>query len=335
MSKIPIALGVITLLFVAAMYAMGFFGREVPSVRDNIEASVSQVKDTSNITSDQETTLRLQLAIGDFMIAQARPPKNLSELVPAYYDKVPVNPVTGDAFEYQLVNGQPLLGGQIQVAKDKKKKTDENLLGKGFNEIKKVFSELKNMPEVRKYLLAFFFYSAGVQTIIYVATVFAEKVLGFESGEMIAIVLVLQLVGVGGAYLFAQVSDMIGNKKSLVIMVLIWILICFIAYFCQTKLLFYITAGLVGLVMGGIQSISRSTYSKMLDGKEEVTSYFSFYDVTYKSSIVLGTLAYGVVDVVTGNLRYSVLALGLFFVAGLFVLMKTDFVKAMKPKISS
>ena len=113
-------------------------------------------------------------------------------------------------------------------------------------------------------------------------------------------------------------------------MILIWITICIIAFFCKTKLLFYITAGLVGLVMGGIQSISRSTYSKMIEEKaSDVTSYFSFYDVTYKTSIVLGTFAYGLVDVITGNLRYSVLALGLFFVIGLYILSVTNLKKAM------
>ena len=208
--------------------------------------------------------------------------------------------------------------------------SDENLFSKGFQEIKKVYGELQTQSDLKKFLWAFFFYSAGVQTIIYVATVFAKVILNFESAEMIAIVLVLQLVGVIGAYLFAEVSDKIGNKKSLTIMILIWIFICVVAYFTTGKTLFYLLAGLVGLVMGGIQSLSRSTYSKMLNNKEEdVTSYFGFYDVLYKSSIVAGTLAYGLVDNLTGNLRYSVLALGLFFIIGLYILSITNFKKAM------
>jgi len=216
------------------------------------------------------------------------------------------------------------------LPQDKRIFSDENLFTKGFQEIKKVYGELKNQPDLKKFLWAFFFYSAGVQTIIYVATVFAKIILNFESSEMIAIVLVLQLVGIVGAYLFAYVSDQIGNKKSLIIMILIWIFICVIAYFTTGKTLFYFLAGLVGMVMGGIQAISRSTYSKMLTNKEdEITSYFSFYDVLYKSSIVVGTLAYGLVDNLTGNLRYSVLSLGIFFVIGLYILSITDFKKAM------
>ncbi|MDF1697871.1 MAG: MFS transporter [Saprospiraceae bacterium] len=216
------------------------------------------------------------------------------------------------------------------LPKDNRLFSEENLFTKGFQEIKSVYGELKDQPDLKRFLWSFFFYSAGVQTIIYVATVFADIILNFESSEMIAIVLVLQLVGIVGAYLFAFVSDKIGNKKALTIMILIWILICLIAYFCTGKTLFYFLAGLVGMVMGGIQSISRSTYSKMLNDKEDdVTSYFAFYDVLYKTSIVAGTLAYGIVDNLTGNLRYSVLSLAVFFVIGLYLLSKTNFEKAM------
>ena len=219
------------------------------------------------------------------------------------------------------------------LPKDKRLFSEDNLLMKGYQEIKKVYAELQTQPEIKKFLWSFFFYSAGVQTIIYVATVFAKIILGFESSEMIAIVLVLQLVGIVGAYFFAYLSDIIGNKKSLIIMILIWIVICLVAYVTTGKTLFYFLAGLVGMVMGGIQSLSRSTYSKMLNDKEEdVTSYFSFYDVLYKTSIVAGTLAYGAVDNLTGNLRYSVLVLGLFFVIGLIILFRTNLAVAMEDR---
>jgi len=209
------------------------------------------------------------------------------------------------------------------LPKDYRILSEESLIKKGYQEIKSVFKKLNHQPEIKKFLYAFFFYSAGVQTVIYLATVFADKVLNFESTEMIIIVLLLQLVAIGGAYLFAYISKLFGNKKSLIIMVIIWIGICFGAHYCYSKDLFYGLAALVGLVMGGIQSISRSTYSKMLENKEEdVTSYFSFYDVLYKGSIVVGTLAFGIVDNLTGNMRYSVLALALFFVAGLLILTR-------------
>ncbi len=216
------------------------------------------------------------------------------------------------------------------LPKDQRLISPNNVFKKGFQEIKKVAGELSGKPNVAKFLAAFFFYSAGVQTIIYLATPFAEKILHFESGEMIVIVIVLQLVGIGGAYLFAAVSKTLGNKKALIFMVIIWLLICIAAHFCAGKTLFYFIAAAVGMVMGGIQSVSRSTYSKMIDDdSNDVTSYFSFYDVLYKVAIVAGTLAFGIVDNLTGNMRYSVLALAVFFIIGLVILFGTNFKKAM------
>jgi UMF1 family MFS transporter len=216
------------------------------------------------------------------------------------------------------------------LPKDDKISNNENVLKKGFQEIKKVAGELRTKRNVGKFLMAFFFYSAGVQTIIYLATPFAEKILKFEPSEMIIIVIVLQLVGIVGAFLFAAVSDRIGNKLAIVLMVIIWLFICISAHFCNDKTLFYIIAAAVGMVMGGIQSVSRSTYSKMIDDDSpDVTSYFSFYDVLYKVAIVAGTMAFGIVDNLTGDMRYSVLALAVFFLISLFILFKTDFKKAM------
>ncbi len=216
------------------------------------------------------------------------------------------------------------------LPKDDKISNNENVLKKGFQEIKKVAGELRTKRNVRKFLMAFFFYSAGVQTIIYLATPFAEKILNFEPSEMIIIVIVLQLVGIVGAFLFAAVSDRIGNKLAIVLMVIIWLFICISAHFCNDKTLFYVIAAAVGMVMGGIQSVSRSTYSKMIDDDSpDVTSYFSFYDVLYKVAIVAGTMAFGIVDNLTGDMRYSVLALAVFFLISLFILFKTDFKKAM------
>ena len=207
---------------------------------------------------------------------------------------------------------------------DDTRKKSENLLSRGYREIRQVFKELQGQPELKKFLAAFFCYSAGVQTVVYVATVFAEKILGFETGELILIVLLIQLVAIGGAYFFAYMCKIIGNKGSIIAMLLIWLGICAIAFFAQTKMIFYVMAGLTGLVVGGVQSVSRSSYSKMLPSKDkDVTSYFSFYDVLYKTSIVSGTFLFGVVDNITGNMRYSVLVLASFFVVGIILISFT------------
>ena len=200
----------------------------------------------------------------------------------------------------------------------------DNLVSRGYAEVRQVFAKLKYQPNIKKFLTAFFCYSAGVQTVVYVATVFAEKMLGFEAGELIVIVLLIQLVAIVGAYFFAYMCKVVGNRNSIIMMLCIWLLICGIAYFANTKMIFYIMAALTGLVVGGVQSVSRSSYSKMLPSTDEdVTSYFSFYDVLYKTSIVSGTFLFGLVDAITGNMRYSVLVLAGFFVVGIIIISTT------------
>lgn len=216
------------------------------------------------------------------------------------------------------------------LPQDVKGSFGNGILGKGFLEIKEVFGKLKAKRDVKLFLLSFFFYFAGVQTVIYVATIFAKIELNFGAGELILIVLILQLLAIVGAYLFAYISKVRGNKFSLMSMLFIWVSICLAAYFVQTKIGFYVIAALVGCVMGGIQSLSRSTYSKMVDDNEgDLTSWFSFYDVIYKASLVAGTFLFALVDFFTQNLRYSVLVLIIFFIIGILLLSKVDIRSAM------
>ena len=200
-----------------------------------------------------------------------------------------------------------------------------NALSRGYKEIRQVFLTLQCQPDLKRFLGAFFCYSAGVQTVVYVATVFAEEILGFETGELIIIVLLIQLVAIVGAYFFAWLCTKQGNRFSIIVMLCIWLVVCGIAYFAQTKMTFYGMAALTGLVVGGVQSVSRSSYSKMLPSTvRDVTSYFSFYDVLYKSSIVSGTLLFGIVDNITGDMRNSVLVLASFFVIGIVLISRTN-----------
>ena len=197
----------------------------------------------------------------------------------------------------------------------------KNLILHGYEELMTVWKELKTMAQTRKFLFSFFFYSAGVQTVIYLASTFAEKELHFETAELILIILILQLVAIGGAYLFAYFSTKVGNKASLLTMITIWIAICVAAHFVTAKWEFYVIAAFVGMVLGGIQSLSRSTYSKLIpDDTILLTSYFSFYDVMYKTSIIAGTFAFGFVDQLTGDMRMSVLVLAGFFLIGFGIL---------------
>ena len=193
----------------------------------------------------------------------------------------------------------------------------------GINIIKDVWNKLRYLPDVRRFLWAFFAYNAGVQTIMLLAAAFAEKQINFTTVELIILILLIQLVAIGGAYLFAWLSRLKGNKYSLTVMLLIWLLICVIGYLVQTKMQFYGLAVIVGVVMGGIQSLSRSTYSKLIYKYEgEHTSFFSFYDVLEKLSVLVGTFSFGFIEQITGGMRNSIIALMIFFITGLLLLRR-------------
>lgn len=205
------------------------------------------------------------------------------------------------------------------------KKLKRELLFHGYLEIRKVLGQIKTMPVMNKFLASFFFYSMGVQTVMYLAATFGDKELGLPGAQLIMTILIIQFVAIIGSYLFAFISKKFGNKTSLVIMVLIWTMICGAAYYVYNVYEFFALAFVVGLVMGGIQSLSRSTFSKLIpESTTDHASFFSFYDVTEKIAIVLGTFSYGVIEQVTGSMRNSALSLGIFFLVGLgFLLLVT------------
>lgn len=191
----------------------------------------------------------------------------------------------------------------------------------GYRELRKVILSLKENPDIKKYLIAFLFFNMGVQTVMLLATLFGTKELNLGSGELIPVILIIQFVAIGGATLFARISDRKGNIFTLITMIFIWIGICVFAYTVTTVTEFYVIAVLVGLVMGGIQSLSRATFSKLIPTNTiDNTSYFSFYDVTYHLSVVLGTLSYGAIEHITGSMRNSTLALASYFVIGVLFL---------------
>ena len=213
----------------------------------------------------------------------------------------------------------------LPSSKTKEKKLS---LKKGYNELQKVYSEIKQFKLMKHYLLAFFFYSMGVQTVMYVASMFGVKELKLPKENLIITILLIQLIAIGGAYLFSFLSQKIGNIKSLIISVLIWIGICIGAYYVNGVNGFYLLASVVGLVMGGIQSLSRSTFAKLIpNDTKDNASYFSFYELTEKVAIVIGTFSFGFIEQIiqivfkVDSMRYSVLSLMLFFAIGLFLLI--------------
>ena len=196
----------------------------------------------------------------------------------------------------------------------------------GYKELNKVWKQLTHMPVLKKYLGAFFFYNMGVQTVMLAATLYGKSELNIPTTNLIIAILIIQLVAIPGAYLMAKLSDKLGNFKALMIIVALWIILCIIGYLLPRNGIneFYALAILVGFVMGGIQSLSRSTYAKLMPETKDTTSFFSFYDVTEKISIVIGMFSFGFINEWTGSQRNSVLALVIFFVIGLILLINAS-----------
>lgn len=208
-----------------------------------------------------------------------------------------------------------------------RKKVNKDVLLNGFRELNKVWVQLKENTTLKRYLGAFFVYSMAVQTVMLVATYFgAEEIEWGSSGNkqmgLIVSILLIQLVAVAGAVITSRLSAKYGNIRTLIGINCIWAVICICAFFVTLPMHFYITAGFVGLVMGGIQSLSRSTYSKYLPETKDTASFFSFYDVTEKIGIVIGMMMYGAIDQMFGSMRYSVIFLTLFFIMGIVLLSR-------------
>ena len=197
-----------------------------------------------------------------------------------------------------------------------------NIITNGYKELIKVWKQLKQMPTIKRYLGAFFFYNMGVQTVMLAATLYGKSELEIPVENLIIAILLIQLVAIPGAYSISKLSEKIGNFKALMVVITFWILLCIAAYFVPKHAIvqFYILGACVGFVMGGIQSLSRSTYSKLMPETKDTASFFSFYDVTEKIAVVIGMLSFGFITEITGSQRSSVLALAVFFLIGLLIL---------------
>lgn len=210
----------------------------------------------------------------------------------------------------------------LPAGKKSEKKTDGHILLTGYHELHIVWRQLISNPVLKKFLFAFFFYNMGVQTVMLAATLYGKSELNIPTTNLIAAILLIQLVAIPGAYLIASLSKAWGNFKALALTISIWALICIAGYFVPRNGIyeFYGIAIAVGFVMGGIQSLSRSTFAKLMPDTPDTASFFSFYDVTEKIAIVIGMFSFGYINEITGSQRGAVLALIIFFMIGLAIL---------------
>jgi UMF1 family MFS transporter len=231
-------------------------------------------------------------------------------------------------FSFLLVGVWWLIFSQITFRKlpDNQVKTGNingDVLKKGFLELKKVWHQVSDLLHLKRFLSAFFFYAMGVQTIMLVAAAFGEKILRLGTSKLIITILLIQLIAIVGAYFISWLAGRVGNIQVLIGLVALWVIICVSAFYISNEMQFYIMAIVVGFVMGGIQSLSRSTFSKLIpiDSKDH-TSFFSFYDVTEKLAIVIGLFSFGFIEELTNNIRFSAISLAVFFLIGLFLLFR-------------
>ena len=190
-----------------------------------------------------------------------------------------------------------------------------------------VWRQLKEQVRIRRFLPAFFLYSMALQTVMLVAAYFGEEEISWANSDektvgLIVSILLIQIVAIFGAIVTARASERFGNIPVLITINFIWVGLCVIAYFTRTPLQFYYVAGFVGLVMGGLQSLSRSTYSKLLPKTIDTTSFFSFYEITEKIGIVLGMVCFGLVDHISGSMRNGILFFIIFFIFGALMLLR-------------
>jgi len=212
-------------------------------------------------------------------------------------------------------------------SKENGQKLTNDVIFNGFKELKKVWALLQENIPLKRYLGGFFVSSMAVQTVMLVATYFGAQEIQWSSKEegtigLIICILIIQLVAVVGAFLTSRASAKFGNIPTLIVINTIWAVSCGLAFFITMPIHFYVMATVAGFVMGGIQALSRSTYSKLLPETEDTASFFSFYDVAEKIGIVIGMCFYGIVDQITGRPRVAFTILGIFFVTAIFLLRR-------------
>jgi UMF1 family MFS transporter len=213
----------------------------------------------------------------------------------------------------------------------------ENYVSVGFKQLGRTFREIKHFPETLKFLLAYFLYNDGIQTVIAVSSIFAAAPLirggvGLDQSTLIVAILMIQFMAFFGALFWGRLATWIGAKLSIIVALLIWlgvVLFAFVGLKGDTRVLqFFILGAFIALVMGGSQAISRSLFAQMIPPGREA-EFYSFYEVSERGTSWTGPLVFGLANQLTGSLRWGILVLIIYFFAGLAVLPFVNVGKAM------
>lgn len=200
-----------------------------------------------------------------------------------------------------------------------------SLMQRSFGQLVSTLKELPRYPQTLTFLLAYLFFNDGIQTVIYSASIYGTKQLGFESEVLVVTVLMIQFLAFGGALLFGRIAQRTGSYKPILYGVYGWIAIVVMAFFLPEKnvVLFFSVGILIAVVMGGTQALSRSFYSLLIPRGRE-GEYFALYAACERGTSWFGMLLFGLIFQLTGSYRPAILALVLFFVLGAFFLLRLD-----------
>lgn len=207
-------------------------------------------------------------------------------------------------------------------------KSNRNMIVGGYIELFSAMKKVYSQKRLSLFLASFFFYMMGVQTVFYAATLFGKQELKLDDNLLIVTMLLIQLLGAIGANVLSKLARHKGNFIALSITIVIWAGVTVFAYLMQSAVEFIIASIFVGFVMGGIQSLSRSTYSKWTYKLKDKASLFSLLDFTEKIGIVIGTMAFAYFTDLFGSMREAILLLAGFFLVGLILLICSNQLKS-------
>ena len=206
-----------------------------------------------------------------------------------------------------------------------KVRAEGGLMRRSFGQLWATLKELRGYPMTLTFLVAYLFYNDGIQTVIFAASTYGTKTLGFSSSVLIATILVIQFVAFGGALLFGRLAERHGAYRIILAGTFVWMAIVVVAIFLPRKnvALFLLIAVAIGIVLGGTQALSRSFFSLLIPRGRE-GEYFALYNACERGTSWLGTLVFGVVFQLTGSYRPAILALIVFFAVGTVFLLRLD-----------
>ncbi len=202
----------------------------------------------------------------------------------------------------------------------------QNFISVGLKRTAETLKHISGYKNIRRFLLAYFLYIDGVNTIIFFSAIYAQTTLNFEVADLIKFFIIVQITALGGSFLFGWIADKAGTKKTISFNILSWIVLTLLVFFANDKTTFLIIGALAGTFLGSSQALSRSFMGK-LTPDERKTEFFGFYSLFEKTSTILGPLAFGLVSWLTGSQRYAVISILIFFIAGYFMFRKVEDVK--------